>query len=57
MFSNLKSLCELNATSGDEKTVRDFITEQIKDYCEVKTDNLGNLICFKKGKSFWKIFI
>lgn len=50
MFSNLKSLCELNATSGDEKSVRDFITGQIKDYCEVKTDNLGNLICFKKGK-------
>ena len=50
MLDNLKLLCNLNATSGDEITVREFIIGQIKDYCDIKTDNLGNLICFKKGK-------
>ncbi len=51
MFDILKELCELNATSGDEITVRDYIITQIKDYCEYDIDNLGNLICFKKGKN------
>lgn len=50
MFDNLKSLCELNATSGDEAIVREFIEEQIRGYCDIKTDKCGNLICFKKGK-------
>ena len=48
--SLLKELCALNGTSGDEKNVREFIIEKIKDKCEYKVDNLGNLIAFKKGK-------
>ncbi len=51
MIKLLENLCKIDATSGDEKGVRDFIINEIKDYCEYKTDNLGNLICFKKGKN------
>ena len=49
MFDILKNLCNLDATSGDEKSVRDFIIGEIKDYCEYRVDNLGNIIAFKKG--------
>lgn len=49
MTDLLKRLCTLDATAGDENAVRDFIINEIKDYCEYKTDNLGNIICFKKG--------
>ncbi len=47
----LKQLCLLDGTSGDEGAVRDFVIEQIKDYCEYRVDNLGNIIAFKKGKN------
>ena len=50
MLNLLKSLCLLDGTSGDESTVREFIINQIKGCCEYKVDNLGNIICFKKGK-------
>ena len=46
----LKALCLLNGTSGDEKVVRDFIIENIKDYCTYTVDPLGSVIAFKKGK-------
>lgn len=50
MTDLLKELCLINGTSGDESAVRNAIIEKIKDYCEYKVDNLGNLICFCKGK-------
>lgn len=50
MTDLLKELCLLNGTSGDESIVRDAIINKIKDYCDYKVDNLGNLICFCKGK-------
>ncbi len=50
MLEILKRLCEIDATSGDEKSVRQFIINEIKGYCEYRTDSLGNLICFKNGK-------
>lgn len=46
----LKDLCLINGTSGDEGAVRDFIIEQIKDYCEYSVDALGSIIAFKKGR-------
>ncbi len=46
----LKELCLLNGTSGDEKRVREFIINEIKDYCEYEVDSLGSVIAFKKGK-------
>lgn len=46
----LEKLCLLNGTSGDEKEVRDFIINEIKDCCEYSVDNLGSIIAFKEGK-------
>lgn len=46
---NLKELCLINGASGDESRVRDFIKSKISAD-EMITDNLGNLIVFKKGK-------
>jgi len=46
----LKNLCLLNGTSGDEKSVRDFIIQQIDGHCRYKIDNLGSIIAFKEGK-------
>ena len=51
MINNLKNLCNLDATSGDEGSVREYIISKIGDFCEWKTDNLGNIIAFKKGKN------
>lgn len=45
----LKTLCLLNAASGDEDAVRDYVISEIKDYCEYSVDNLGSIIAFKKG--------
>ena len=50
MLDLLKQLCLIDGISGDEGAVREFIINQIKDHCEYKVDNLGNIICFKKGK-------
>lgn len=50
MVELLKKLCSIDATSGDETAVRDFIISKIDGFCEYRTDALGNLICFKKGE-------
>ncbi len=50
-FELLKTLCELNGTSGDEKVVRDFIISQLPDDCEYTVDPIGNLIVNKKGEN------
>lgn len=50
MLDLLKSLCLIDGISGDEYAVRNFIINEIKDFCEFRVDNLGNVICFKKGK-------
>lgn len=46
----LEELCLINGISGDESAVREFIIGKIKGKCEYRTDSLGNLICFKKGR-------
>ncbi|MBE6720541.1 MAG: M42 family metallopeptidase [Ruminococcaceae bacterium] len=46
----LKELCMLNGTSGDEGAVREFIIDNIKDYCDYRVDALGSVIAFKKGR-------
>ncbi len=51
MVELLKQLCLIDGTSGDEGAVREFVISQIKDFCEYRVDNLGNVIAFKKGKS------
>lgn len=49
MIELLKELCLINGISGGEEKVRDYIIEQIKDFCEYEIDNLGSIIAFKKG--------
>ncbi len=46
----LKELCLADGVSGDESAVRELIISKIKDVCEYSVDNLGSIICFKKGK-------
>lgn len=50
MLELLKELCSIDGTSGDEGSVREFIISKIDGFCDFKTDNLGNIIAFKKGK-------
>ena len=46
----LKELTMADGVSGDEKPVRDFIIDQIRDRVDSwHVDNMGNLIAFKKG--------
>ncbi len=51
MLELLKELCRLNGVSGDEDRVREFIRAQAEPWANsIRTDALGNLIVFKKGK-------
>ena len=51
----LEKLCNANGISGDESTVRNIIISEIKNSgAKYHTDNMGNLIVFKKGKCFAK---
>lgn len=48
MIKELEEICSLNGASGDEARVRKYIMSQITAD-EMITDNLGNLLVFKKG--------
>lgn len=50
MLDLLKKLCLIDGVSGNEDSVRDFIIKEISGFCEYKTDSLGSVIAFKKGK-------
>lgn len=47
----LKELCRLNAASGREEAVREYLIAQLPLDVSYKVDALGNLIVEKKGKS------
>lgn len=49
MLDLLKKLCQLDAPSGSENQVRDFILGEIGSYAECRVDSMGNIIAFKKG--------
>lgn len=59
MLNTLKNLCTLNGTSGDEKSIRDYILKEISPYAECTTDQNGNIIAYKKGikKSAVKLMV
>lgn len=47
----LRELCSANGVSGDEDCVRELIIGMVKELCdEYRTDSLGSLICFKRGR-------
>ena len=46
----LEKMTQINSPSGNESEIRDFITGEIKKYCdEISSDAMGNLIAHKKG--------
>lgn len=48
----LADICEIAGAPGFEYRIRNLVKEQLKDVAdEMYTDNMGNLICVKKGKS------
>ena len=48
----LADICEIAGAPGFEYRVRNLVKEELKDIAdEMYTDNMGNLICIKKGKS------
>lgn len=49
MINTLKDLCLLDAVSGNEASVREYIIERLKNKCEYTVDALGNVIAFSKG--------
>ena len=50
-FDLLERLCKCSGISGDEYEIRNLIKKEIENYAdEIATDNLGNLIVYKKGK-------
>lgn len=50
MIKNLEALCNINAPSGAENAVRDYILSEISSHAQCKTDASGNIIAFKKGE-------
>lgn len=47
----VKALCALDGVSGAEDAVRDYIASRAAPYADdIKTDAMGNLIVFKKGR-------
>ena len=52
MLDTLKTLCYLSGVSGAEDEVRNYILERVMEHAdEIKTDSMGNLMVFKKGKA------
>ena len=48
----LERLCKACGISGDEKAVRDIILSEIEGCAEeIKIDNMGNILVFKRGKN------
>ena len=54
ILANLERLSQIPGVSGWEDAVRAAIIAEISGKCEYKTDALGNLIAFKKGKKTGK---
>lgn len=51
-ISLLSEICKTPGAPGYESRIRHFIKDNIQDDCdEIDIDNIGNLICLKKGKS------
>lgn len=51
LLDTLKKLCALSGVSGAEDEVRDYIKAEAAPFADkIITDNMGNLIVFKKGE-------
>ena len=48
---DLKTLCDMNGASGDEREVRKALLEAARPLCDsVRVDRMGNVNAFKKGR-------
>lgn len=48
----LKILTEIDAVSGNENALRDFLMSQLSNYADdIIRDSIGNLVFFKKGRN------
>ncbi|MBP5583774.1 MAG: M42 family metallopeptidase [Bacteroidales bacterium] len=57
-FKLIKKLSEVAGPSGFEDKIRETITKEIKaDVDSLSTDNMGNLVAFRKGASRKKLMI
>lgn len=45
----IKDICQLHGPSGFEGQVKEFIKKQLHEKAEFSQDNLGSIICMKKG--------
>ena len=48
-FSLLKDLTEATGLPGYEGEIRDIVRDRVAGLAEASTDNLGNIICTKRG--------
>ncbi|MEY4134617.1 MAG: M42 family metallopeptidase [Saprospiraceae bacterium] len=54
----LKVICEVPGAPGFEQRIREFVIDQIRPYAdEVSTDNLGNVIAVKRGKTPKRVMV
>ena len=57
-FTNLKTLCQLDGVSGREEAVRQEISNQLSSLAQdIRIDDLGNLMAFKKGRTNQNIIL
>jgi len=48
----LKAICEMPGAPGFEQPIRQLIIQEIKNHVDdLKVDNMGNVVAFKKGRS------
>lgn len=50
MVETIKAISEINAVSGDEKSIRQYILKNA-NADEISVDNMGNIVALKKGTS------
>jgi len=57
-FELLKKISETPGAPGFEKEIRKLIMNEVKTYTDrLETDNMGNVIAFKKGKKNKKVMV
>lgn len=47
----LRRLTEAHGVPSQEDAIREIVREELGSVCEVSSDNMGNMICLRRGKS------
>ncbi len=57
-ISLLKEICETPGAPGNEERIRKVVMREVESLCdEMHIDNIGNLICLKKGRSDKRVMV